>query len=346
MTIEVLVNLYQDFLIHHTNLMIKQYTFLILGLLIITITSCEKILFGDDSHLTNKAIFERIWQFTNDNYCCFETAEVDWDEVYELYAPQVDDSMDESTFLTLMDEMLQSLKDSGLSLVDKFGSRRYDNCPSCPTNYNPDVVSLYNPDDVPSLMIDSTLYVNTALADLSCSLFCGNSNVTGVIFDMRKKVKPDGILFKIACSNCLAGAYFSDVKLGKVKSRFRDIFGSESESLASFCRECLCGCELTYEDTIAVLIDNDVIGYENTLAYYFSYIPNVIFIGDTTGGGNMHVRIFLLSNGWVLEVPTLTFFDVDDNTIYGGFEPDIFVDDDPATTDKDEIIEAALDLFD
>jgi len=309
------------------------------------------MLFGDDSHLTNTATFERIWQFTNDNYCCFETAEVDWDEIYDLYAPQIDDSMDEPAFLSLMDEMLQSLKDSGLSLLGKFGARRYDNCPSSPTNYNPDVVSLYNPDDELSLMIDSVFYSTTGWADLSCNPFCSNpSNLKGVIFDMRKKAIPNraeyaGLEWLIRCGNCLAGAYFADVELGRVKSRFRDLDGSD-ERPVRFSRENRCSCDLTYEDTIVVLIDNDVIVYENTLAYYFSSIPNVIFIGDTTGGGNMGFQPLLLSNGWLLEVPTLTFFDVDDNTIYGGFEPDIPVDDDPATTDKDEIIEAALDLFD
>lgn len=89
-------------------------------ILVATQISCEKILFGEPQ-TNNTAVFEEIWEYIDDYYCCHEFVSVDWDSIYQVYSVRVDDDMQSAAFLVLMDEMLQHLQDPKVGLATGSG---------------------------------------------------------------------------------------------------------------------------------------------------------------------------------------------------------------------------------
>jgi len=102
----------------------SKITILVL-IVIITQTSCEKILFGE-SQTNNTVIFEQIWH---------------------------------AVFLVLMDEMLQHLQDPRVGLVTNSGEFYYEDTTQYATNLDTNTVKFYNP-TYGTVTIDGIAYVN------------------------------------------------------------------------------------------------------------------------------------------------------------------------------------------
>jgi len=97
------------------------------------------------------------------------------------------------------------------------------------------------------------------------------------------------------------------------------------------------------------LCNQGTFGEGNTTAFALSHLTNSTTVGGVTGGGSLDIESFTLSNGWTLNIPKTAIMRSGDNiigkSISNGIAPDIFIDDDRATIDKDEIIEKALELL-
>ena len=71
-----------------------------------------------------------------------------------------------------------------------------------------------------------------------------------------------------------------------------------------------------------------------------------ILVGETTFGKGLVQSIEPLTNGGALKVTTAVYLTPDGRDINKtGIEPDVVAPDDPATTDVDEGVEAALELI-
>jgi len=60
---------------------------------IFCLISCEKIFIQPSVENTNTSIFDYVWEYTKDHYCCFDTQQVDWDNVYQAYSSRVNDDI-------------------------------------------------------------------------------------------------------------------------------------------------------------------------------------------------------------------------------------------------------------
>src|SRR5690606_37774262 len=56
-------------------------------------------------------IFEEVWRTVASNYLYEDFRGVDWDEMYELYQPQIKDSETSEQFYSLIGEMIDQLDD-------------------------------------------------------------------------------------------------------------------------------------------------------------------------------------------------------------------------------------------
>lgn len=314
---------------------------LVISILIGT-TACEKLLIRPTPN-ENQEIFEYIWNYSKTYYCCSDIKGIDWDVIYDTYAPQVSEDMDETAFFNLVHNMLSELEDPIVSLTGPQGTVHYDNsCVACPVNYNPDLIQeFYKPNETDAYaMIGDVAYIN----NFDDESFLGDiieSGISKLIFDFRnltenpfrKKLYPCNEYPNAPTNSCIdpggeqSNLYSHRIKTGPTESDYLDD--------VLFCSTFIPG-------EIVVLVNQHTMNDGNTAAYL---LARHTLVGARTGGGNMDICAVALSNGWVLSIPRGTLLLEDGTGIAEGFDPQILINDDPTTTDKDEIIEKALELL-
>jgi len=324
----------------------------LLGLLIIPFSGCERLLVRPSLENSNTAIFEYVWKATNDSYCCFDIKDVNWDSVYQNYAPMINDDMQEDEFMGILHDMLSELKDGTISLSNATDTMSYKGY-YLPYPRNLDVNTIqnfYKSSNDAYAMLGGVAYVNAFLYDECENNFDEIRTMTGkLILDMRNL-------------NRALNSSYEDV--GDNENPFRSAYRSIVNNFISndsttlgyarynselfeqggiFIQIAQCSDPVIF-DEIVVLCNRQTFYEGNKLVYAFTKIPDCTIIGDHTGGGADRVKTILLPNSWSFAIPVGNLID-DDKYISEGFDPDVLVSDDPMTTDKDEIIEKALELL-
>lgn len=324
----------------------SKYLYALLFGIILCFTNCQKILFDIPDEVTNTLVFEEVWQYMKQHYCCFDVKNVDWEAVREIYTVQIDDDMNEDEFKSIIHAMLSELEDGTLSFATSTESVRYeDYYLPYPENLDENVRTFNYPGNS-AFWEDTILYINS-FADV----IDGFSPVPplmirskALIIDLRNMTKRPQ--FKIPYSDNdivgLADALQPTQTVGTERTKIG--IGADEYDDVEF--EVGGGWfEVDYPFPVILLCNRQTFAEGNVSAFAFAQLPNCTIIGDRTGGGNLDLESFILSNGWLLNLPKTTILDLDGNSIGNGIAPDIFVNDDPATTDKDEIIEKALELL-
>ena len=306
------------------------------------ITACEK-LFIHPTTDEHQEIFEYIWHYSKTYYCCSDIKSIDWDVMYDTYVPQVSEDMDETAFFDLVHSMLSELEDPTVSLTGRQGTVHYDNsCAACPVNYNPNLIqTFYKPNETDAYaVIGDVAYINN-FDDESFLSDIIESGISKLILDFRNLTENPFRKKSYSCNEypyentnlCISSGvqrsnlYSYRIKSGPTESDYID------DTL--FCSNFIPG-------EVVVLVNKHTENDGNTAAYF---LTNHTLVGARTGGGNMDICAVALSNGWVLSIPRGTLLLEDGTGIAEGFDPQILINDDTATTDKDEIIEKALELL-
>jgi len=331
---------------------------LYIALCFFTLASCKKLLFDAPVSTDYTTTFESLWQRVHEHYCCFDIAEVDWNEVYADYAPQVSNDMTEASFIELIDEMLSILKDHNLSVRGPSLDIRYSEYELHPANLDTNTVRLYNPTGQPYVAYDSVAYINrfndgysfydqnTGIS-YSIDLFEGainrarNKNLKGIILDFRSLLPPSGRPYNRITINPYdfirigeqRPVGVSRQKSGPAPDDFEETNLEETRDGSG------------YEGPIIVLINYQMFTNNNYDAFRTAELSNTILMGTSIGSGHSGISTSILPNGWLLDVPQTAIFDVQGNSIGLGIQPDTVVLDDTATTDIDEVIEAAIDML-
>lgn len=89
--------------------------------------------------------FEACWQTIDQRYCYFEEKGIDWDSIHQVYLPYAKDSIDNPVkFLSLLDRMLDNLKDGHVNVYAPFNTTRYSKWyDDYPTNFDAGLVQKY-----------------------------------------------------------------------------------------------------------------------------------------------------------------------------------------------------------
>lgn len=337
----------------------KLAVFLIFSLIFCFI-SCEKIFIQPSVENTNTDTFDYVWEYTKHHYCCFDTQEVDWDSVYQTYSPRVNDDISSDSLRLLLHQMLSTLKDEGVVIAGEFGELNYQTDNSMyPANLDSNVIdAVYKPYNIRAnayTFSEGIMYVNKFEEARFYSLLDDfveeESNLTGLIIDLRNWTSDDHKIEYLDGNNDKT----IDEELSNViRETEDDMIGTyryktgqgEDDYYTSDLLVNTPDHEIyTNEIPVIVLCNRETYAGSNRTVYGLSTLPDVTVIGDRTGGGNIDLLTISLPNGWFLKLPKGTVFDTDGIPINRGIDPDIFINDDPTTTDKDEIIERALELL-
>ena len=91
--------------------------FIALGMLWLLCTACEQILFPPPYQNDPEGNFEAFWQEFDQLYGLFQVREVNWDEIYAEFRPQVDPQTTDEELYHILVTMLERLDDSHIGLI-------------------------------------------------------------------------------------------------------------------------------------------------------------------------------------------------------------------------------------
>ena len=70
--------------------------------------------------------FEILWKEFNNRYANFELKKVDWDSIYHIYRPMVNDSTSNTDLFKLCCHMVQTLRDGHVTIEAEINNESFD----------------------------------------------------------------------------------------------------------------------------------------------------------------------------------------------------------------------------
>ena len=328
----------------------------------VALVSCEKydtIKEVDNDYKTN---FEAFWTLIDEQYCFLDYKNIDWDAVSDEMMPRVEAAKSEQEFFNVLESSLDYLRDGHVWMISPF--KRY----YCET-YLYDKNGNKYPDDFDFEVIKDN-YLKETFRTMASDIFFGEIERDGHTYayiyyggfdgdwtdDDYKYIEPvleraEGLIFDIRdnpggngeAGLTLAGNFFNEktlvgyhaIKTGKGHNDF-------SELQALYCRPSM---EHNWSEKKTMLLTNrNVYSTANLFTSALKQAKNVTQIGGISGGGGGMPMTHYLPNGWLVVFPGNVLFDINQNHIENGIEPDIMATSTDADIDagRDAIIEAAL----
>ena len=320
----------------------------------VALISCSEA-FDDLQPNTPEGNFRALWDIVDTKYCYLDDSKLDWQGVYDHYAPAVKqlDTRDYLGLFDLMSEMLDTLNDSHVNIFTPFDQSRtpsrytgYPNCFSSALIYKEDYLGhgyriaggLYY-----TYLRDSVGYVRYSSMNTAVSL----SNLAyvlayfrrarGLVLDLRGN--PGGA---ITYSENVAGIFMSeatDVGYRRHKTGHGHNDFSQPEKMT------IKPSRIHWSRPVVALVDRGTYSAANHCALCLKHTPQVVLMGCRSGGGGALPLSYELPNGWLVRLSSVPMYDLDMNSIEDGVEPDVTLplDNEAAKLGKDNLIEAAID---
>lgn len=302
--------------------------------------------------------FEALWKLLDEHYCFFSYKKqvygLDWNEVHARYSAKVADSLTTLNFFDLMAQMTAELRDGHVNLYSDFDTGRYwswhENYPS---NVSDTLLRRYLGTDYRMAggmkyrtLADSVGYIRLESFATSPSGSTINdvllllSGCKGLIIDLRD----NGGGLMTAAQNL--AEHFADTtrivgymrhKTGKGHNDFSPM---EPQTIRPS------GGVRWLRPTI-LLTNRSVYSAANEFVKYMKCFPQVIVVGDSTGGGAGMPFSGELPNGWAVRFSACPMYDKQGRDTEFGIAPDYQVGllDADVSRGKDTLIDFACGLI-
>lgn len=327
----------------------KLYYIVLAGL---SFASCEKAIFEEDLASTNpKENFEYLWKECNEKYSYFDVKNIDWNSIKSKYAAKIYDGMSQDSLFKVLGGMLTELKDDHTNLISNFNISTFgvdylgqdnfdwrvikDNY--LPRNYyvsGPFAHSFLNNKKIGYIRFSS--FPGTVGENNLDFVLERYKNTKGLILDLRENgggAVSDvfEILSRFVESKTLVS--YSRIKTGPGHNDFSDakpVYVSPYDGIR-------------YKNKVIVLVDRGTYSAGSSFSLATKALPNMVLMGDTTGGGLGLPNGGQLPNGWTYRFSISQELTLDKNPDYeNGVPPDIKVLFNWNDLTKDEILERAI----
>jgi len=337
--------------------MMKFFAVILMLLFAFLFNACRKFeQASSDDPMTN---FNALWKIVNDRYCYFDLKGINWDQVKTRYKGSIRANMYDDELFDVMSAMLNELKDGHVNLSAGFDVSRYWNWYlDYPQNFNYTLLERnYLKNDYAliagikttsferkSMKVGYFYYssfmneINPSALDYYLQKY-SNANYTGVIIDIR-----DNSGGRIDLVDTLARRFvLSKTLVGYIKFKS----GPGKNDFTEFIPRYLEPANFTYSKPIVLLTNRMVYSSGNDFASVMSALPNVIIIGDRTGGGGGEPVSSELPNGWRVRFSANPLFNIYKQHIESGIAPNYYVNMDSSDEAKgiDTILEEAIDYL-
>lgn len=91
-------------------------------LAIVCLSSCEKIVLGEEEQNSPENNFDLLWADFDKSYSLFEAKNIDWNQLYAEYKPLVNSMTSKDELWNIFSELLEHLDDSHVTLFSEYGS--------------------------------------------------------------------------------------------------------------------------------------------------------------------------------------------------------------------------------
>lgn len=329
---------------------------------LLSLAACDELLLGEKQENTPVNNFEMLWGDIDKMYGGFAVKEIDWDSLYDVYRPQVNNNTSDAELYNIFSKMLGQLDDNHVSLI--------------PTNtglpvYQSGIVGRlgtftdFRLSAIADNYIDSlkrysaTILYGTLKGNVGYILLGGMEegistyekafdflleefkNTDGIIIDVRNN--PGGIDQE---SVYIAGRFATETKTG---SKFRLKNGPAHDDFTPFYEYKVSPQgKSQYTKGVAVMTHRFSISAAETFTMAMSQYDHVTIVGDTTSGAFSDMTSRELPNGWVYTISIGDWRSADGTSYEGiGFPPDVLVQNDSTdvANGRDEALEKAIDLL-
>lgn len=311
----------------------------------------------DDPQLSNidaEGMFEQVWSDFDQTYSYFELKGIDWDSVYSVYRPRVNNGETTSAELeSILPEMTLLLRD--LHVRFEAGPRNYryqggdfsSNSPDNAVNYLSQVSINTNTLVVGEVSNSNILYVRiknlsnsgdfapleTVLAELP--------EKDGIVLDLRNNGGGnDGIARAFVNKITQEERVYQMVRFRNGPGR--NDFGDWIENKVTPTNP------IDFEKPIIVLTNRRVVSSAESFVSMMQTLPNTVIVGDTTRGSTGNPQEFSLENGWDYWISRWQVVTPDNKYVEDqGIAPDIVVfnTEESMNNGSDLILERAIELI-
>ena len=301
-----------------------------------------------------KGNFEALWKIFDEHYCFFSEKGVDWNEVHQRYARQIDAEMTEGQLFQVMANMIGELRDGHVNLYSSFDLARYWSWhEDYPSNFSDSLLNRYLGTDY---KIASSLKYRKLDDNIGYIYYgsfqsgIGGGNLDDVllylapcralILDIR-----DNSGGNLQTAEKLAARFTNEeILVGYMQHKtgrgHNDFSKMEEQRLKP-------SSGLRWQKPVVVLTNRQVFSAANEFVKYMKCCPNVTVVGDQTGGGAGLPFTSELPNGWTVRFSACPMYDRNRQCTEDGINPDHRVDltDEDFRRGQDTIIEYARRLI-
>jgi C-terminal processing protease CtpA/Prc len=328
----------------------KNFTYLLIATLLFS--SCEKVLFDKDLSATSpQANFEYLWNECNEKFSFFEVKDIDWAAKKTEYAAQISETMSDDELFNVLENMLNDLKDGHTNLISNFDISAFSVAHLGQDNFDWRIIedNYLSDDYYITGPFQHDFIADNEIGYVRFPAFTGGispSNIDfiinrykdtkGLIIDLRENgggVTTDifSLLSRFVEEETLV--YYSRIKTGPGLTDFSEAEPAYVSPYAG----------IRYTNKVAVLTDRGTYSAGSFTALATLALPNMVLVGDTTGGGLGLPNGGQLPNGWTYRFSVTQTLTLDKNPEYeNGVPVDVPVLFDWTDLTKDEIIEQAI----
>lgn len=320
---------------------------------ILLLCSCEKMYFGNMQN-NPKYIFDTFWNQVDRNYSFFGYLHLNWDSVRTVYAKKINENTTPKELSQLLGEMIQLLKDGHSDLYTGFATYYYTGWYSnYPVNQLPSINNYFG--YLASTQDHNIFYgkiYSTNIGYIYISTFEGDSSAYSIIDQILTQFSTtDGIIIDVrsngggnTANGTVISKRFADSVRFICKDRYRN--GPGHDDFTPWYNEYTRpGGNVHYGKPVAVLTNRLCYSATSHFLLEMSVLPQVVVIGDTTGGGSAQPITRELPNGWIVRVSNSQRLTPEGRDYqFTGLYPDIpvWITHSDAVKRRDTILETAI----
>lgn len=319
---------------------------------VISFTACNDVIFEEDlASSSPKENFEYLWRECDEKYSYFELKEIDWNEVYNRYEPRITEDMSRLELFNTLGEMLNELRDDHTNLFSRFNVSFFGVQNEGPDNLDFRIVT---DNYLPRNYYISGPFVHDFIAGgevgyVRFRSFTGGVDGFNLGFILSRYAVTRGIILDMrengggAVSDVFdLLSHFVDQPTTVFESRIKNGPGhNDFSELEPAIIQPSAG--VRYLGRVIVLVDRGTFSAGSFTALATKAIPNMVLMGDTTGGGLGLPNGGQLPNGWTYRFSVTQALDLNGNNYENGVPPDIFATLNREDTSRDEVIDRAIE---
>ncbi|HIY48904.1 MAG TPA: S41 family peptidase [Candidatus Barnesiella excrementavium] len=297
--------------------MIRKFTkigFLVSLLSLLSLSSCHKVEVFEDDPYGN---FDALWTILDERYCFFEYKEIDWEQVRIKYRKKLTMNMTSEELFSVCGDMLMELKDGHVNLVSAHDTSRYwDWLYGSPENYQERLIDEYYlnfdyrytsgikykilPQNVGYMYYGS--FSNTIGEGNLDQILAYLSTSTGLIIDVRSNgggslSNVETLVSRFINQETLVG-YISH-KTGPGHQDFSELYPIKYSP----------SNRIRYQKPVVILANRGTYSAANNFVSVMKELPQVVVMGDITGGGSGLPFSSELPNGWSIRFSASPIYD-------------------------------------